>query len=48
MKLQNATVLVTGAKRGLGPALARHALAQGARKVCAAAREAGICIDHTR
>ncbi len=39
MKLNNATVLVTGANRGLGLAFARHALARGARKVYAAARD---------
>ncbi|KQQ97042.1 SDR family oxidoreductase [Massilia sp. Leaf139] len=39
MQLQNATVLVTGANRGLGLAFARHALAHGARKVYAAARD---------
>ena len=41
MQLQNATVLVTGANRGLGLAFARHALAHGARKVYAAARDPG-------
>ena len=39
MKLANATVLITGANRGLGPAFARDALARGARKVYAAARD---------
>jgi NAD(P)-dependent dehydrogenase (short-subunit alcohol dehydrogenase family) len=38
MKLENATVLVTGANRGLGEEFARQALARGARKVYAAAR----------
>jgi short-subunit dehydrogenase len=39
MKLDNATVLVTGANRGIGHAFAREALARGARKVYAAARD---------
>lgn len=39
MKLENATVLITGANRGLGLAFARHALAHGARKVYAGARD---------
>jgi NAD(P)-dependent dehydrogenase (short-subunit alcohol dehydrogenase family) len=39
MQLANATVLVTGANRGLGLAFARAALARGARKVYAAARD---------
>jgi len=39
MKLQNATVFITGANRGLGLAFARHALANGARKVYGAARD---------
>lgn len=38
MKLDNAVVLVTGANRGLGLAFAREALARGARKVYAGAR----------
>ncbi|MET0280417.1 MAG: SDR family oxidoreductase [Steroidobacteraceae bacterium] len=38
MKLANATVLVTGANRGIGRAFAEAALARGARKVYAAAR----------
>ena len=38
MKLQNATVLITGANRGIGLAFAREALARGARKVYAGAR----------
>lgn len=41
MQLQNATILVTGANRGLGLAFARHALAHGARKVYGAARDPG-------
>ncbi|TQK11994.1 SDR family oxidoreductase [Herbaspirillum sp. SJZ107] len=39
MKLDNATVLVTGANRGLGLEFARQALAAGARKVYAGARD---------
>lgn len=39
MQLDNAVVLVTGANRGLGLAFAREALARGARKVYAAARD---------
>jgi NAD(P)-dependent dehydrogenase (short-subunit alcohol dehydrogenase family) len=39
MQLDNATVLITGANRGLGLAFAREALARGARKVYAAARD---------
>jgi NAD(P)-dependent dehydrogenase (short-subunit alcohol dehydrogenase family) len=41
MKLDNAVVLVTGANRGLGEEFARQALARGARKVYAAARDPG-------
>jgi NAD(P)-dependent dehydrogenase (short-subunit alcohol dehydrogenase family) len=40
MKLQDSVVLVTGANRGLGLELAKAALAAGARKVYAAARDA--------
>ena len=39
MNVQNATVLITGANRGLGAEFARQALARGARKVYAAARD---------
>ncbi len=39
MQLANATILITGANRGLGLAFARAALARGARKVYAAARD---------
>lgn len=39
MKLDNAVVFVTGANRGLGEEFARQALARGARKVYAAARD---------
>jgi NAD(P)-dependent dehydrogenase (short-subunit alcohol dehydrogenase family) len=38
MKLDNAVVLITGANRGLGLAFAREALARGAQKVYAGAR----------
>lgn len=38
MDVRDATVFVTGANRGLGLAFAREALARGARKVYAAAR----------
>ena len=41
MKLADATVFITGANRGLGLAFARAALAAGARKVYAAARDPG-------
>jgi len=40
MKLDNATVFITGANRGIGLAFAREALARGARKVYSAARDA--------
>lgn len=39
MKLHNAVVLITGANRGLGLAFAKEALARGARKVYAGARD---------
>lgn len=39
MKLDNATVLITGANRGIGLAFVREALARGARKVYAGARD---------
>lgn len=39
MKLDNAVVLVTGANRGIGLEFARQALAGGARKVYAGARD---------
>ena len=39
MNLSTATFFITGANRGLGLALAREALAQGARKVYVAARD---------
>ena len=39
MKIENATILITGANRGLGLAFARAALARGARKVYAGARD---------
>ncbi len=38
MKMQDATVLITGANRGIGLAFAEAALARGARKVYAGAR----------
>lgn len=39
MQIHNATLLITGANRGIGQAFAREALARGARKVYAAARD---------
>lgn len=39
MNLSEQTIFITGANRGLGLALAREALARGARKVYAAARD---------
>lgn len=39
MKLDNAVVFITGANRGLGLAFAKEALARGARKVYAGARD---------
>jgi NAD(P)-dependent dehydrogenase (short-subunit alcohol dehydrogenase family) len=39
MKLANSVVLITGANRGIGLAFAREALARGARRVYAAARD---------
>ena len=46
MKLDNATVLITGANRGIGLAFAREALKRGARKVYAAARDPGSITLH--
>jgi len=46
MELKNAVVFITGANRGLGLAFAREALARGARKVYAAARDpSGIALE---
>ena len=46
MNLQDAVVFVTGANRGIGLSFAREALARGARKVYAAARDPGsITLD---
>ncbi|NML59865.1 SDR family oxidoreductase [Massilia sp. RP-1-19] len=39
MKLQDSTIFITGANRGLGLEFARQALARGARKVYAGARD---------
>jgi NAD(P)-dependent dehydrogenase (short-subunit alcohol dehydrogenase family) len=39
MKIENATVLITGANRGIGLAFAKAFLERGARKVYAAARD---------
>ncbi|MCT8160364.1 SDR family NAD(P)-dependent oxidoreductase [Pseudoruegeria sp. SHC-113] len=39
MKLQNATLLITGANRGVGKAYVEEALARGAAKIYAAARD---------
>lgn len=39
MKVENSVVLITGANRGLGLAFAREALARGAKKVYAGARD---------
>jgi len=39
MKVHDATLLITGANRGIGLAFAREALARGARKVYAGARD---------
>jgi NAD(P)-dependent dehydrogenase (short-subunit alcohol dehydrogenase family) len=39
MKLKDAVILVTGANRGIGLAFAREALARGARRVYAGARD---------
>jgi len=39
MKIENATVLVTGANRGIGLAFTRELLVRGARKVYAGARD---------
>ena len=39
MQLDNATELISGANRGLGPAFAREAQARAARRICAGVRE---------
>ncbi len=46
MQVANAVVLITGANRGIGLAFAREALARGARRVYAAARDpAGVVLS---
>ncbi|MEO8700561.1 MAG: SDR family oxidoreductase [Kofleriaceae bacterium] len=45
MKLSNATVLVTGANRGLGRALVATSLALGARRVYAGSRDLAKLVD---
>lgn len=46
MHIANSVVLITGANRGIGLAFAREALARGARRVYAAAREpAKVALD---
>ncbi|MDG4787576.1 SDR family oxidoreductase [Micromonospora sp. WMMD1102] len=45
MQLENAVVLVTGGNRGLGRAIAADALARGARKVYATARDPRTITD---
>mgnify|MGYP003576260537 CR=1 FL=1 len=42
MQLADAVVLITGANRGIGQAFAREALARGARRVYAAARDPAV------
>jgi NAD(P)-dependent dehydrogenase (short-subunit alcohol dehydrogenase family) len=46
MKIDNATVLVTGANRGIGLAFTRALLARGARKVYAGARDPSTVVPH--
>lgn len=45
MKIADATVLVTGANRGLGKALVEEALCRGARRIYAAARQPCVHAD---
>ncbi|MEO7732849.1 MAG: SDR family oxidoreductase [Kofleriaceae bacterium] len=45
MKLANATVLITGANRGLGRALVTASLARGARRVYAGSRDLAKLVD---
>lgn len=45
MKIQNEVVLVTGSNRGLGKALVAEALARGAKRVYAAARDTAKLAD---
>lgn len=46
MKLDNATVLITGANRGIGLAFAEAVLARGAPKVYAAAGDVTVVINN--
>ena len=45
MNLRDAVVFVTGANRGIGAAFVREAIARGARKVYAAARDAAAPVE---
>lgn len=48
MRINDSTVLVTGANRGIGLAFVDELLSRGARKVYAAARDTSSIVEHAR
>lgn len=48
MRINNSTIIVTGANRGIGLAFVDELLSRGAKKVYAAARDTSSVVEHSR